>query len=303
MEDDIDYGALFGVDLGGKEQELAAPAGEEQTVEGAQGEKEAEAAVPPAENDTQTPQAAEQTGTQPEQTPEQNAAFAAARRKAEQERDAAVQQARQDAERTIAEAFTMAGLTNPYTRQPVTTKAEYDAYREQYERERNERVRKKVGMSDDEFKQYVDSLPEVRQAKEAAAAAETAARQARSQQARMKVEEQLKEIGALDPSVKTLEDLAKMANYAAFYDMVKRGLTLAEAYKLANYDALTQGAAAAAKQAAINAAAGKEHLTPTTPRGTGAVSVPADVMEQYRAFNPGATDAEIQAHYNKYHKS
>ena len=32
---------------------------------------------------------------------------------------------------------------------------------------------------------------------------------------------------------------------------------------------------------------------------TGAAAVPADEMALFRLINPGATDAEIQAYYNK----
>ena len=156
---------------------------------------------------------------------------------------------------------------------------------------------------DEEFKQFVEGLPEVKQAKEAQAAAETAARQAREQQAKLKVEEQLKEISALDPTIKELKDLAKMETYPKFYELVKRGNSLTDAFKLANYDALTGRAAAASRQAAINSAQGKQHLSPTTQRGAGAVSVPADVKAEYLAFNPDATDAEIQQHYNRYVKN
>ena len=44
---------------------------------------------------------------------------------------------------------------------------------------------------------------------------------------------------------------------------------------------------------------GKQHMGQTKERGAGAVSVPADVKEMYRALNPGITDAEIQTHYNR----
>ena len=211
--------------------------------------------------------------------------------------------AQAEAQRTIDEAFRNSGLSNPYTKKPITSKAEYDEYRTRLEADRKARLLKKSGMSDDEFREFVQGLPEVKQAKEAQAAAETAARQAREQQAKLKVEEQLKEISALDPSIQELKDLAKMETYPKFYELVKRGNTLTDAFKLANYEALTGRAAAARRQAALNSAQGKQHLSPTTQRGAGAVSVPADVKAEYLAFNPDATDAEIQQHYNRYVKN
>lgn len=315
--EDIDYGALFGINAEGEEVTEPADPSADTT---AQGENEQEPAEPAAvEEQEETTGEAEgggqstgedspegQADGQKQQTPEQNAQFAAARRKAEAERDAAIAKARQDAQaeaqRTIDEAFRNSGLTNPYTKKPITTKAEYDEYRARFEAEKKARILKKSGMSDEEFKQFVEGLPEVKQAKEAQAAAETAARQAREQQAKLKVEEQLKEISALDPTIKELKDLAKMETYPKFYELVKRGNSLTDAFKLANYDALTGRAAAASRQAAINSAQGKQHLSPTTQRGAGAVSVPADVKAEYLAFNPDATDAEIQQHYNRYMK-
>ena len=83
---------------------------------------------------------------------------------------------------------------------------------------------------------------------------------------------------------------------------MKKGNSLLDAFKLANFETLSQGAAARARQAAINAAQSKQHLAQTQTRGKGAVTVPSDVRELYRTMNPGVTDAEIQAHYSRTHK-
>jgi len=308
---EIDYGALFGIGAtGAEEQDVADPAADTT----AQGENEQDVADPAEQNTENTPAdgAAEGGNDSSEeegeagQNAEQNAKFAAARRKAEAERDAAVEKAKAEAQaeaaRVINEAFKNSGLVNPYTKQPITSKEEYDAYRQRYEAERKKAMMRKSGMSDADFDAFVQNLPEVREAREAKEQAEQAKREAQQAAAKVKVDEQLKEIGALDPSIRSMEDLAKMPTYAKFYELVKKGNTLTDAFKLANYDALTKGAAAGARQAALNAAQGKQHMGQTQTRGAGAVSVPAEVMEQYRAFNPDATEAEIRAHYAKSHK-
>ena len=308
---EIDYGALFGIDAtGAEEQDVADPAADTT----AQGENEQDVADPAEQNteNTHADGAAEGGNDSSEeegeagQNAEQNAKFAAARRKAEAERDAAVEKAKAEAQaeaaRIINEAFKNSGLVNPYTKQPITSKEEYDAYRQRYEAERKKAMMRKSGMSDADFDAFVQNLPEVREAREAKEQAEQAKREAQQAAAKVKVDEQLKEIGALDPSIRSMEDLAKMPTYAKFYELVKKGNTLTDAFKLANYDALTKGAAAGARQAALNAAQGKQHMGQTQTRGAGAVSVPAEVMEQYRAFNPDATEAEIRAHYAKSHK-
>lgn len=301
---EIDYGALFGVDAGGNEQEPAAPASEEVETAGAQGGNEQEPAEPA---EIEEPGAAEsEDAGKPEQSPEERAKYAAARRKAEAERDAAVQKAREEAQaearRFIDEAFKNSGMTNPYTQKPITTKEEYEAYRTRFEAEQKAGLMKKTGMSDEEFQKFVASLPEVREARAAKEAAEQAEKSAREQQAKLKVDEQLREISTLDPSIKELKDIAKMPTYQRFYELVKKGNTLTDAFKLANYEALAEKTAAASRQAAMNAARGKEHLNQTGSRGAGDVSVPAEVKEAYRAFNPTATEEEIRQHYNRYAK-
>ena len=315
---DIDYGAVFGLGESGEElTEVAEPsAGEE-----AQGENEQEAAEPAEEDSKEEPESVtgpgdtgepgtpgtEEQKEKPKQTPEENARYAAARRKAEAERDAAIAKAKKDAKKEaqqiIEQAFKASGLVNPYTKQPITTKAEYDEYREQFESEKRKNILKKSGMSDDEFRQFVENLPEVRQAREAQAKAEAAEKEARKEQAKSKIEEQLREIRELDPTIQGIEDLSKMENYPKFYELVKRGNTLTDAFKLANYDALTREAVNASRQAAIQTARSKQHLRQTAARGQGEITVPKDIRDAYLTFNPGATAAEIQAHYKNYLKN
>ena len=358
---EIDYGALFGIDEGGKEQETAEPARVEEAAyrsasagatkaapdatsspfqnanadaglrsvgrtTSAQGGEAQEIAAPAEEDQDETQQetgADDQVseedagGEQPESNTEtdsegardanaRNAQFAAARRKAEAERDAAIAKAREDAraeaQRFIDEAFASSGMTNPYTKKPITSKAEYEEYRERFEEEKKSHLLRKSGMSDEEFNQFVQNLPEVREAREAKLAAEKARQDAQEAQAKVQVDEQLKKISELDPNIRELQDLAKMPNYPQFYELVKKGNSLLDAFKLANFETLSQGTAARARQAAINAAQSKQHLAQTQTRGKGAVPVPSDVKELYRTMNPGVTDAEIQAHYSRTHK-
>ena len=321
MNNDIDYNELFGIDeedAGEKEREPAEPLSEdEEDTDGTEGEKGREAADPGEniEDDgaaEATQEGGEQSGTEDQtnasgvQSAETNAAYAAARRKAEAERDAAIEEARQKAkeesEREINGIIERLGLSNPYTGEPIKTKEQYDVYLEKYDAEKRDRFIKKAGMTDEEFNDYIKSLPEVKEAMQAKAEADEQKQMLRVQQARMQMDEEIKEITKIDPSIKDVSDLSKMPTYERFYDLVKKGNTLVDAYKIANYDTLVSGRAAASRQAAINSASGKAHLSSTSARGTGAVSVPADVREMYKAFNPGVSEAEMQAHYQRSHK-
>ena len=305
---EIDYGAVFDVEVpetttGAEETEIAAPSEETGTTTAtAQGAEEQEAAAPAVE---ETEESEQPQAEAPEQEPktDRDAQFAAARRKAEAERDAAIAQAKEDAQKQVDEFFKTSGLMNPYTGQPITTRAEYEAYRERFEADQKAKLMEKAGITQEEFQAFVQGLPEVRAARQAKAEAEAAARQAREQEAKARVDEQLRQIRAIDPTVKELGDLAKLDTYPKLYDMVKRGYSILDAYRLANYDTLTQRAAEASRKAAINSVQSKQHLKATESRGGGAIPVPDSVLEEYRVLNPGATKEEIQRHYQSYMKN
>ena len=305
---EIDYGAVFDVEVpetttGAEETEIAAPSEETGTTTAtAQGAEEQEAAAPAVE---ETEESEQPQAEAPEQEPktDRDAQFAAARRKAEAERDAAIAQAKEDAQKQVDEFFKTSGLMNPYTGQPITTRAEYEAYRERFEADQKAKLMEKAGITQEEFQAFVQGLPDVRAARQAKAEAEAAARQAREQEAKARVDEQLRQIQAIDPTVKELGDLAKLDTYPKLYDMVKRGYSILDAYRLANYDTLTQRAAEASRKAAINSVQSKQHLKATESRGGGAIPVPDSVLEEYRVLNPGATKEEIQKHYQSYMKN
>lgn len=305
---EIDYGAVFDVEVpetttGAEETEIAAPSEETgTTTAAAQGEEEQEAAAPAVEETEECEQPQTEVPEQ-EPKPDRDAQFAAARRKAEAERDAAIARAKEDAQKQVDEFFKTSGLMNPYTGQPITTRAEYEAYRERFEADQKAKLMEKAGITQEEFQAFVQGLPEVRAARQAKAEAEAAARQAREQEAKARVDEQLRQIQAIDPTVKELGDLAKLDTYPKLYDMVKRGYSILDAYRLANYDTLTQRAAEASRKAAINSVQSKQHLKATESRGGGAIPVPDSVLEEYRVLNPGATKEEIQKHYQSYMKN
>ena len=137
------------------------------------------------------------------------------------------------------------------------------------------------------------------------AAAEAAEREKAFQ---AKVDAELAEIHKLDDSVSTLGDLLAMPNGQEFYALVQRGYSFYDAYCCVNRDRLYQKvrqseqlrAAEAARQQAAANARGKDHLNASPlARGAGADSVPKDEMALFKLLNPGASEAEIQAYYNK----
>ncbi len=327
MEDKTDYNALFGTgkpeaEEGVKEEERTdsdrAAESVESAAHGGAGRaheertpETIEAAADGGEKKTvaserKEPEAAQRT---PRQSAEENARYAAARRKAEAERDLAVRKAREDAMAEIrAELSELLGkLGSPGGVHPET-------------------VRPETSEGDKPAARGEAFAEESRTGASAAASVPPAAEQPRSggaagsgDPARVlrELDRQMAEIAAIDPTVRTLDDLRRMENYPRFRELVRRGNTLADAFRLASLDRRDRAAgsafsprinasgaamAAQAKQAALNQINSKAHLDRTTTRGAGAAVVPADVAAQYRAINPEATEAEIRAHWAKYKK-
>lgn len=304
MGKEIDYGELFGVTLddGGNEQGVAAPAAEET----AQSEKEQGVAAPaveePAAEGIRTSddgQDEDGGGEDRGQTRQERAAQAALRR--QRERDEAIQKAKEDARKEaqswLDDAVKALGLSDPYTKKPITTKAELDAYNERHRNEERDRLLKKTGMTPEAFEQFVDSLPEVREARQALEQAKLDAQAAKDEKFRQQVREELAQIQKMNPTIQDLNDILQMETAPAFKAYVAKGHSYLDAYRLANYDALMGAAAEKGKREQSQKEKGRSHMGRTTGHGAGAVAVPSEVMDEYRTFNPNATEAEIQAHW------
>lgn len=131
------------------------------------------------------------------------------------------------------------------------------------------------------------------------AAAQRAQELRRSMAEGGEIERQMSEIRALDPRISSIQDILKLDTAGTFRQLVARGYTLVDAFRIANGDALRRRAAEARRQAELNSR-GKSHLRSTRSRGAGTVTVPREVKNAYRELMPNATDMEILAHYNRY---
>ena len=299
---------------GGKDPEPAEPgAQQEPGAEPAAGgdhepENSPEVSREP-EGEEPPPQAEEGLGGDQPQTAEQRREHAARRRRAETQAaiDAAVKQALEE-ERARSKGqmdafFARANMKNTVTGQPITTLEEFEAWRRDYETAQAQKELKAGRLTPETIQTVVQQLPAVKRLEELAEEQARAAERQRQAAAQARVDAELQEIHKLDPSISTVEDLLAMPTAKAFYDLVRKGNSFLDAYRLANFEKLTAAKTDAARQQALNNARSKDHLTATgTPAGTGALPVPQEEMDIFRAFNPGATDAEITAYYNKIKK-
>ena len=306
--------------LGAKAQEPAAPASEGDPVDTGTGENAQEVAAP-AEVDTPSEQpeaqpaadADDETGASgsPEDkalTAEQRRANAARRRQQEQQAaiDRAVAEAlekeRSDTAQVMGQFFAKAGLKNTFTGEAITSMEQYQAWEQQAAEKKLEADLKAGKLTMEGLGQAISNHPVIQQAQQLLDRENGAAAQ-RQAADNADIQRQIDAIHAIDPAISTVADLLKMPNYAQFKERVDRGYTFEDAYYLVNREKVEASRAEQTRQQALLNARGKEHLAPpNAARGTGALPVPADVMSLYRQLNPGMTEEQIVAHYNKVKK-
>ena len=263
---------------GAEEQEVAEPATSEAETEGV--------------NDAETaePQSAEQSG----QSPEQNHIYADMRRRAEAEAKKKFDAMTADLNRKYAETFK--GYTNPETNQPIQSAAEYLEAMAAQERMQAKSKMREAGIDPDMLDRAIANSPIVKRAEEIE-------RANIELQTKQKIDEDIQTILKLDPSVGNADDIYAQENFDEVVQYVQDhpNVRMAEAYKLVNFDRLTNVKAQASKQAAINQAKSKGHMTLAAgvTDTDKSVDIPEDQKKQWERWFPNKSDQERRALYNK----
>ena len=262
--------------LAGTETEVTEPAGEN--------EQESAAPAPETTGEGEN----EQGNAEPApavQTPEENAAFAAARRRAQH--NAAI---RAQAEKDALVKRLCQGQNNPYTGRPITSEREWNEYEQQYQAEQL----RQSGIDANTLNRMIENNPVVQQARQMTA-------RMQQEEGNRALQKQIEEVSKIDPSVTDFQSLVSHPNFQQFNARVMQGYSIVDAFKLANYDQITGKKAAAAKQAALNSVNGKNHLNPTKSAGSGEdIVVPEETMAMYRSAFPKWTKQQIIDDYKKH---
>lgn len=334
---DIDYNELFGLnpeDTGENEQEVTDPVSDTRSESGSDSDtgriRSADSSgskqtIEEPETDTSTDNTDSGSFASPpheteddepeEQTPEENAKYAAARRKAEKERDDAIAAERARSDAAMQEIFAKSGFVNPYTHMPIKTKAEFDAYINQRDQEaqkeaaaKRDKELRKAGLSQDTIDGMINEHPAVKQAREMAQREAARVQQERAAAAKRMIDEDVAQIAALDPDIKTIEDVLKSKDANKVLDLTRRGYRLSDAYRIINNDKIVErqvnSRLQAATQAEINKKASKDHLKATGKGKTGGEEpLTQEEIGYFRQWLPNATPDQIRAYITKYNKS
>lgn len=307
-----DYAEAFGVEL--PDEGGAADGGTQEPVEnGTGGAGEESAAQEPgteAHEDGGDPAeaggGAAAPGAEAGQSAEERSRQAYGRRTREREAErqalTAAAQARVDA--VYADLF--AGQTNPYTGQPIRTEADFRAYQEAKARQEREAQMLSAGVDPAALQGMVDDAVKPLREQVQRQRLEGMSAEARNvtAQAQAAIRQGLEAVRVkYDGSVQSLEDIVAMPTGEAFRDYVEKGLSIEDAFYMANRDAVDKRRMEAARQAGIKQASGKRHMAPV-PGAAGEAPYVATTRQKelYREINPNATDDEINAAYGEFYK-
>lgn len=250
-----------------------------------------------AEETTQQAQepAQESAAEEPAKEPEiPDSVWAIARKRSEREAQARI-------DRQIAQRFGQ--YKNPATGKNIATLDDYfaamDAQAEQSRQEAIDRMTANQSREQQEaLRQILANDPEKRRLN---ARVQELEQKQLDEQAGAAFNRDFAELQKLEPALKTVNDLEKLDGFDKIVQLVQeKGLDMVTAYKAVNYGRATQASQAAGKQAAINAAKGKNHLAAHDGQaqpGTQKVMSESMLNLAKEAF-PDKTDAEIQKLYN-----
>ena len=269
---------LFAEDVEGAEaQEAADPVVEEGTED------------EPSESESSEEGETEGNAEPREQTPEENARYAAARRSGEESVEKKYAPLVERFNQMNQQAAAMCqGVTNPETGQPITNLFEYWEALQAQQRMATENDLREKGIDPNLVNRMVESSPTVLQARQIM-------QQMQQSQADLQVQQEIEEIKKIDPTIKSVEDLAPYKDTLIQY-CADHNATLLDAYKVLNYGNQRD----ADRQQAINQMRGKSHLA---SQGKGVdqadeyVEVPAEIMARWK--DSGKTEKQIRDLYKK----
>lgn len=244
----------------------------------------------------------EQKPTKPAQSDADNAKYAAARRKAEHERDIAIDETRRNARAEMDREIANLGLENPYTGKNVESLEDLKAYNESLLNDQREEIDERFrdsGLSEEDIDTLVSLHPDVRAARQTKKEYEAIKEEIEKKKLGELFDSELGKITELDPDIKTAEDLFTHPKADEIKEYISKGYTIEDAYRKANREELEQKNYARIKQDVLNKISGKSHLQGTVAHGKGEANVPQDVMRTFRAIMPNKSDEEIRQFYAK----
>lgn len=278
----IPFNIQFFAESGAEGQEVTEPAEQEVVTDNNTDEGTETGAVEESES--------EPTGGKTEE----DSRFASVRRKAEEEARSKYEAQMQNVNSEVKRLF--GNVKNPTTGAPIESFDDYIKAVEEQQRLVREQEMRSKGIDPKIIDEMIQASPVIRQANQIM-------QDSLRNEAEQKLAADIKAVSEIDPSIQSEADIVNLETYPKILDLVtNHGLSLPEAYKLANYESIATKKAEAARQAAVNQAKGKSHMEQS---GNGAstseneVDIPQSEISTWREYYPGLSDAELKKKYNR----
>ena len=260
--------------------------GDVESQESGENEVETTAESQTEETESEVEETGEENGNAepPKQTDEENARYAAIRRRAEEDARNKYQSEMNALNQRVAAMCQ--GVTHPVTGQPITNVNDYMDALQIQQRQANEQELQEKGVDPQIIDRMIAQNPVVMQAQQVI-------EQNKMVAAENALQRDLAEITKFDPNIKGINDLAALPEFSEMLDRVSHGMSLVDAYKIINYGKSTD----AARQQAINQMRGKEHLATQSgvEQDEEYVEVPSEIMSRWKS--EGKTEKQIRELY------
>ena len=204
----------------------------------------------------------------------------------------------------IARQF--AGMTNPFTGQPITSERDLIAYKEAYEAAEQRRKFEEAGVDEKMLNDFVNNHPAIQRANRVILEQQQTEANAFMAKEFQALQEEFPDCGLTE-----VADLLKTEEGKKALNIWKtnKDVSMADAYAMTHRAQIRQRAeearkkeTEAMKQGMRNQMNSKNHLTQTKGTSGGGDEIPADALEGLQMFFPGKSHAEYVAMYKKNHR-
>ena len=204
----------------------------------------------------------------------------------------------------IARQF--AGMTNPFTGQPIRTERDLIAYKEAYETAEQRRKFEEAGVDEKMLNDFVNNHPAIQRANRVILEQQQTEANAFMAKEFQALQEEFPDCGLTE-----VADLLKTEEGKKALNIWKtnKDVSMADAYAKTHREQSRQRAeearqkeTEAMKQGMRNQMNSKNHLTQTKGTSGGGDEIPADALEGLQLFFPGKSHAEYVAMYKKNHR-
>lgn len=204
----------------------------------------------------------------------------------------------------IARQF--AGMTNPFTGQPIRTERDLIAYKEAYEAAEQRRKFEEAGVDEKMLNDFVNNHPAIQRANRVILEQQQTEANAFMAKEFQALQEEFPDCGLTE-----VADLLKTEEGKKALNIWKtnKDVSMADAYAMTHRAQIRQRAeearqkeTEAMKQGMRNQMNSKNHLTQTKGISGGGDEIPADALEGLQMFFPGKSHAEYVAMYKKNHR-